>query len=318
MKKFNYIIYHKNCLDGFSSFIILLKSKMISEQFIVKHDVPSAIFPPRGFENKDVIIMDVAYKKEILREIFDKAKSVVFIDHHITIKNDVDELYDKYKNKVKIIYDVKESGSSLTWKYFFKNKELPDFIKYIKDNDIGEWKLKHTKPFIYALRVKYNISENYEDIKQWMKLFNKNILKKIINLGEIYEEFAEKQLEENSKKYSLELFPSEKLYEKFTDYFAKPGQYRVAVVCGQGCPNSSLLGNKIVDIVDCDFVILWTYNMDRKDYVLQFRSKEVDVGKMAQIFGGGGHTLASACSFSANEYNIQDLFFPNSLPRKSK
>jgi nanoRNase/pAp phosphatase (c-di-AMP/oligoRNAs hydrolase) len=73
-----------------------------------------------------------------------------------------------------------------------------------------------------------------------------------------------------------------------------------------------------METIDCNFAIIWTYHMDRKEYVLSFRSKEVDVGSIAAIFGGGGHKLASACSFSANKYNIQDLFFPNSLPRKNK
>ncbi len=98
----------------------------------------------------------------------------------------------------------------------------------------------------------------------------------------------------------------------------KPGQYRVAVICGSGCPSSSRLGNKKRETIDCDFAIIWSYHMDRKEYVLSFRSKEVDVGKIAAIFGGGGHKLASACSFPANKYHIQDLFFPNSLPRKNK
>lgn len=57
--------------------------------------------------------------------------------------------------------------------------------------------------------------------------------------------------------------------------------------------------------------------MDTKQYVLSFRSKNIDVGKIANIFGGGGHKLASACSFLANKYHIQDLFVEISpFPRK--
>jgi oligoribonuclease NrnB/cAMP/cGMP phosphodiesterase (DHH superfamily) len=316
MKKYNYAIYHKNCPDGFSSLMVLLKSKMITQDAIIYHDVPSAYYPPKNIDDKDLIIMDVAYKYNVLRDICERAKSVVFIDHHVTIKEDVEKLKDNFKKKITIIYDEKESGASLTWKFFFTGEKMPLFIKYIKDNDIGAWKYKETKPFIYSLRVKYDIDLKSDIVKKWKELFKDSKVKKLVKIGEIYEEYANSLLDENVRKYSMEAFPSEKIYLKFTDYFKKPGQYKVAVICGSGCPSTSLLGNKIMEVVDCDFAIIWTYNMERKEYILSFRSGEIDVGEIAKIFGGGGHKLASACSFSSEKYHIQDLFFLNSLPRK--
>jgi oligoribonuclease NrnB/cAMP/cGMP phosphodiesterase (DHH superfamily) len=314
---YNYAIYHKNCQDGFSSLIVLLKAKRITQDAIIYHDVPSATRPPPNIDNKNIIIMDTAYKYEVLKEIIERANSVVFIDHHVTIKDDVQKLKSHNKNKVKIIYDEQESGASLTWKFLFPNKPLPLYIRYIRDNDIGTWKLKHTRPFIYALRVKYEIDLKYDIVKMWKELFDKKVVKKLIKTGKIYEEYAESLLDENARRYSMEAFPSNKIYEEFTDYFKKPGQYKVAVVNG-GCPNPSLLGNRLMEEVNCDFAILWTYNMDRKEYVLSFRSAIIDVGVIAGIFGGGGHKLASACSFPSSKYHIQDLFFANSLPRESR
>jgi oligoribonuclease NrnB/cAMP/cGMP phosphodiesterase (DHH superfamily) len=315
---FNYAIYHKNCPDGFSSLMVLLKAKRISKDGIIYHDVPSASYPPKEIDNKDIIIMDVAYKYNVLREIFERAKSVVFIDHHVTIIDDVKKLSSmpKYKNKVKIIYDVNESGASLTWKYFFKNIKMPLFIQYIRDNDIGTWKLKDTKPFIYCLRVRYDIDLKKDIVDKWKELFDDTKVKKVVKIGKIYEEYANSLLEENVRKYSFEAFPSQKIYNDFIDYFDKPGQYKVAVVNGGGCPSISLLGNKMMETIKCDFVMIWSYQMEKKEYVISFRSNKTDVGKIAQMFGGGGHKFASACSFNASKYNIQELFFPNSLPRQ--
>ena len=56
-------------------------------------------------------------------------------------------------------------------------------------------------------------------------------------------------------------------------------------------------------------------NLDKKEYIISFRSKFADVGNIAKIFGGGGHKLASACSIPIKILNIQDLFFSQSLPR---
>ena len=260
--------------------------------------------------------MDVAYKYNILKSIFKEANSVTFIDHHITIRDDVKKLQDEIQDKnIKIIYDEKECGSSLTWNYLFKNKSMPLFLKYVKDNDIGTWKLKHTFPFITSLNTKYGTQLNKKNISNWIKLFIKENVVKFINRGKIYMEYVDNLLNENSKRYSLESFPSEKIYEKHSKYFKSPGCYKVAVVCGNGCPNASMLGKKMMETIDCDFVILWNLNLERKEYILMFRSSKVDVGEIASIFGGGGHKLASACFISLSKYDITELFYPKSLPR---
>lgn len=317
MVLYNYVIFHKGCLDGFASFIILQKSGNIAHDAIICPDVPSTKVLPSNLENKDVIILDVAYKYDILTEITEKVKSVTFIDHHVTIHNDVEKI--KMSNdKIKMIYNENECGASLTWYFFYKNKKLPLFIKYIRDNDIGTWNLKFTHQFIAALETNYTLSLNHNNIWKWMELFNKHVVKILIKRGKIYKEYMDHLLDINSKRYSMELFPSEMIYEQYTDYFKKPAEYKVAVVCGAGCPNSSLLGLKMMNVLNCDFVIIWSLHLDKKEYVLSFRSKIVDVGKIAKIFGGGGHKLASACSFSITKYAIQDLFFPTSLPRQNK
>jgi hypothetical protein len=311
---YNYAIYHKNCLDGFTSLIILLKSKKLIDNSIVAYDMPSSETVPNGIDNKNVIIMDVAYKYNILREIVERANHTVFIDHHITIVDDVKKISEQYKDKLTIVYDVKESGATLTWNYLFKNNKYPLFVRYIKDNDIGEWKLKHTIPFIHAVHTLYSTKYDSEIVKQWFALFDANNVKTLIKRGKIYAEYVDNLLEENSRRYSLELFPSEKIYNDFPDHFKKPGQYKVAVFNG-GCPNVSLLGNKVTKEVDCDFALIWTFNMERKEYIMSLRSKDIDVGIIAKMFGGGGHKLAAALSFPASKYSIQDLFFQNSLPR---
>jgi oligoribonuclease NrnB/cAMP/cGMP phosphodiesterase (DHH superfamily) len=288
---------------------------MLDKNSIISRDVPSANISPKDIDGKDIIIMDVAYKYDVLRDIVIRAKSVIFIDHHITIKDDVKKLSDQYGDKIKIVYNEFESGASLTWKYLFKKQKLPLFIKYIKDNDIGEWKYKFTKQFIYALRVHYDIKETSEIIEQWNSLFDVKNVKSLIKLGKKYEQYAEYLLIESLRRYSLELFPSEKIYAKFSDYFMKPGQYKVAVF-NNGCPNASLLGNRAVETIECDFAMIWSYNMEKKEYIISLRSNNADVGKIASAFGGGGHTFASAIALPSDKYNIQDLFFAESLPRK--
>lgn len=312
---FDYVIYHKNCYDGFCGFFILSCTGKIMDDATIYPDVPSAKFPPPNLHNKTVIIIDVAYKKSVLEKIFSQAKYVLFIDHHITIKNDVVQLITMYNEKHDVVYNDEKSGASLVWNYFYPKKTMPWFVKYIEDNDIGRWKYKHTIPFILALHVNYPTDLSKKNLTKWHELYDASKIKHLIKLGNIYSQYEENLLESNAKKYSLESFPSEKLYNDFKHFFEKPGQYKVAVVNGNGCPSVSLLGNKIVSDINCDFCIIWSLHMDRKEYVLSFRSKTTNVGDIAKLFDGGGHTLASACSIPLTKYSITDLFFPNSLPR---
>src|SRR5690606_1940829 len=108
---------------GFAGFLILTTTDKISHNAIIYPDIPSAKEPPPNLENKNVIIIDVAYKKNILEQIFKKANFVLFIDHHVTIRNDVLQLITIFENIHKVVYDSSKSGATLTWDYFYPNKK---------------------------------------------------------------------------------------------------------------------------------------------------------------------------------------------------
>lgn len=315
---YDYVIFHKHCIDGFTGFLILHKSGMINKKAQIFPDVPSAKSPPAGLEGKSVIIIDVAYKYSVLKEIMMLANKVTFIDHHITIKDDVINIVKESNKQHEIIYDDTMSGASLTWKYFYPDKRPPLFVRYVEDNDTGTLKMKYTLDFIAGLEVNFDTNLSYDNISQWSKLYNDANVKKLIKRGRTYNEYKNHLAQQNARRYTLEMFPSNKIYEQFTDAFTKPGQYKVAVFCGSGCPNTTALGREIMNTVNCDFAIMWSLHLDKKEYVLSFRSSNVDVGNIASLFGGGGHKLAAACSFNMNKYGITDLFFSSSLPRAEK
>jgi nanoRNase/pAp phosphatase (c-di-AMP/oligoRNAs hydrolase) len=53
----------------------------------------------------------------------------------------------------------------------------------------------------------------------------------------------------------------------------------------------SEVGSKIAET--CDIAVVW--RMVKEKIVVGFRSKEFDVATIAQLYGGGGHKLASGC-----------------------
>lgn len=305
--KYNYVIYHKKCPDGFTGFFLLHQSRLIDLNAKIMPDVPSAKYPPNDI-NGNVIIIDVAYKFEVLEQIIKRSKSVLFIDHHVTIRDDTLKLEKLYKEKFKTIYNENKSGATLVWDYLYPKKKHPKFIDLIQDNDTGTWKIPGVKDFMSGFNVNYNLKLTTENILKFKSLFKKSTVLKLMKIGKTYNEYRQYLVNENSTRISITKFPSAMIYNQFNNTFEKPGQYKVAVYCGSSCPNPSELAKKILLNTKADIFISWVLNLDRDEYVLTLRSENVDVGKIAKLFGGGGHTYAAACSFKSNKYNIRDLF----------
>lgn len=325
-KMFNYIIFHRGCLDGFSGYFVAHNSGRLSKDVIIHEDIPSTKRIPYNVKGKDVIIIDVAYKKEVLEEIIKLAKSVVFIDHHVSIAEDVQKLKDKYSNtdpnKISIIYDEKRSGATLAWKYFNSRQTAPLFLKYIEDKDTGRMEHENTRPFILALKANYHLSTEAKSLNKWFRLMNKENVLNHIEEGKIMEKYLDHLVNINIPRYSMYRFPSKKVYDEakkdYPDLYDKPGQHKVAVYIGFNCPSVTDLSIEVLKRIDCDFVIMWIYNLDKKEYVFSMRSRDVDVSKISKSMGGGGHKLAAAFSFSKRKYEIDEMFEGNPLPRSLK
>ena len=299
--KFNYIIYHNRCFDGYTGFYLFMKTDKWAKKPIVYPDVPSAKTVPPDINGKNIIIIDVAYKAHIIKKIAEKCNKLLFIDHHISIKDDIKEL--KLKKPHEVIYDVNECGATLTWKYFYKTKKMPQFVKYIRDNDIGKWEIKETLPFISFLEVNFELNPDKNTLNHWDKLLDKKYLKNAVDTGVKYNEYKNHLIKYNSKQNIIRQFPG----PKFKHISTK--KYNVAVLNNK-CPSLSLLGKYVVNNVKCDFALLWSYNMKAKKYIIGLRSNKADISGIAKALGGGGHKLASGCAIDATKYTIDDLFMP--------
>lgn len=280
---FNYIIYHKNCYDGFTGLLLFLFTKQFEVgKTIIYPDVPYTQNIPPNITGKNIIIIDVAYNIVILNKIIDLANNIYFIDHHISIEQDIKDIKN---NKVNIIFDINESGTSLVWKHFFKGK-IPKFIKYIKLNDIGQWTNKNVLYFATYMEAMIDPTPSIKNFSKMIKFFNNDFLKKCVKIGKYFYTYKLFIIKNYAKKARIKVFPSKFVLNEYK----LDKQYNVAVING-GCPNVSLLGNYICNNYDCDFCILWTY--DYNNYIISMRSTKIDISNIAHIFGGGGHKYAA-------------------------
>ena len=307
--KYNYIIYHKKCLDGFTGFYLFMKSNKWEKNPIVYSDIPSAKNVPPNIDNKNVIIIDVAYNPDILQKIINKANKVLYIDHHETHIDKIKKMKSKKQNFL-IVYDKNKSGASLVWSTFFNNMNnniMPRFVKYVEDNDIGRWEDDNTLPFVASMEIYFKMIPKFKNLRKWDKLLDDKYIDSLIKKGKIIMQYKNHLIDRYSKKYSIKYFPSKIVANINNKNLNKIGQYKVAVINSR-CPTLSLLGKKIADTVNCDFVLLWIYIIDKKKYYVSLRSKEANVSDIAKYMGGGGHKHASAFTFSSNDFRIDDIF----------
>jgi len=306
--KYDYIIYHDNCPDGFTSFYLFMKTKLWTPKPTVYPSQPHAKEAPPDIDGKNVIIMDVAYKPDIIKEIAAKANRMLFIDHHVSNRDEIVKL--DISDKHEIVYDETHSGASLVWTYFFGSRSsMPQFVKYIEDNDIGAWAIPETLHFMAGLEVDMVMEPSFDNLKKWDNMLKSRFLETMVNNGKAYNKYKSYLIDRFSKHYSIMRFPSDKVLKAKPDMDVGLGTYTVAVI-NNNCPSVSLLGKKIVDSSDVDFCFLYHYDVERKKYIVSLRSKKADVGFIAKIMGGGGHKFASAFSFYVDEFTIDDLFVP--------
>ena len=60
------------------------------------------------------------------------------IDHHITAQ-------EALKGLDYCVFDMEQSGATLTWQYFFPKKPIPSMLSYIEDRDLWRWKLPDSR-----------------------------------------------------------------------------------------------------------------------------------------------------------------------------
>ncbi len=274
------IIYHADCPDGFSGAWAAWK------KFGDKADyIPAGYGEPvlKGLENKEIYFIDFMYDQydeKGLRDLIRRNKRVTAIDHHVS-KEKLVKLTQDYS------YAVDHSGAVLAWQYFHKDKLVPSLLKYVEGGDLWKFDL----PDATAV-VTYIDSLNY-DFAVWDKLVrdveDSKKRKKFIEKGEFMvsykEEMVKKIIEENAK---IVEFEGHQVY-------AVNAPHEFASEIGH------ILYNK-----KPHFALTWTE--DKLGVHVSLRSDGlVDVSKIAEKYGGGGHktsagfTLPSVTSFPWRE-----------------
>lgn len=159
-------IYHANCADGFTSAWAVWKKHPDTEF----HEGIFGVEPP-DCTGRDVVIVDFSYKRPVLLEIADKAKSVLILDHHKSAEADLVDLPEN----VTAIFDMNRSGAGMTWQYYHPDQAPSFLVKHVEDRDLWRFSMEQTRAFQANLFSMEYTFENWDmvnglcadDYKYW-------------------------------------------------------------------------------------------------------------------------------------------------------
>ncbi|MEK7191972.1 MAG: DHHA1 domain-containing protein [Patescibacteria group bacterium] len=269
------VIYHGDCRDGFGgAYSAWKKFGVKSDYFGMKsHQDPL----PTGLKNKEIYIIDFSVPVPVMKKLIKTNKKVVALDHHISAEKQT-KLAHEY------VYDLKRSGSTIAWKYFHPNKPTPKILQHIEDIDIWRFTIPKTKEVISHMQL---IEYDFPIWDRIVKNFEKSAFRaQFIKDGELLLKY---------EKRMLDLLMERAEPVKFEEYKTLAVNSPILM---------SELGAAIVKKMP-PIGIVWSQKAGADGKIIRtvsLRSNgKVDVSKLAQKYGGGGHKAAAGFSFPAEQ-----------------
>lgn len=136
-------IYHHGCTDGFAA------AWAVRYFYLGNVDMHPGIYgdAPPDVTDREVIIVDFSYPRDVMLTLIEQARRVLVIDHHKTAQQNLFDL----PSKAIAIFNLDKSGAMLTWETFFTGEMPPLLFDHIQDRDLWRFKLPMTREIIAAL-----------------------------------------------------------------------------------------------------------------------------------------------------------------------
>lgn len=236
-----------------------------------------------------ILITDISVNEDVANKLDLIDYKVDLIDHHATA-----EWLNKYEwaNVASLNEKGKTSGTSMVYDIFCKgsdNMSLDDFIEKVRRYDTWEWKNIYNDEEALHLNDLFYLLEKEK--------FASDMIKKLTNEEDIFSDSDLTILEvsRNTKRKYIE--------KKMNNLiFTVAGPYNIGLVIADS--NISELGNAICEKYrNVDIAVMISHD----SISLRTIKDEIDVGKIAKRFSGGGHKAAAGMPL--NKESVSDLFF---------
>jgi oligoribonuclease NrnB/cAMP/cGMP phosphodiesterase (DHH superfamily) len=265
------VIYHGNCADGYTgAWVFWRQFGDTAEYYPGKYQQE-----PPDVTGRDVYLVDFSYKRDVMERLLEKASMVVLLDHH---KSAIEGLADLEHPTFFNRSDTAYSGAMLAWKYFY-SVEPPPMLYHVQDRDLWKFELEGTRElseFIFSHEYEFAI---------WDKIMSMtpNEVRAAIISGALV-----------VKKHFKDIHELLKVSTRVMtiggyDVQVANLSYMMASDAGNSLANSSPFGVTYYD------------GPESRHFSLRSTKTNpawVDVSKIAEMYGGGGHLHASGFKVS--------------------
>ena len=260
------ILYHGKCPDGFGGAYAAWKKFGDAADYL---PVDHGDAPPEGLEGRDVYLVDFCYEKaDQMDKLARTTKRLVVLDHHKSSR----ELVEKAPERV---YDEKRSGATIAWDYFHSGTPIPRLMRYIEDGDLYRYALPETRDvfsYLFVLPDEFpawdKLVRGLEDDAQRAAIMEK---------AGAYTEFFEALGNASIKRAKKVRF------EGYEVYFA---------VTHPDITMKSFVGHELYTKLP-PFALVVTAHPNGFGVSIRGDNTLVDVSKIAEKYGGGGHPGAA-------------------------
>lgn len=238
-----------------------------------------------------ILIVDFSYPREILESIRNKAKSLWLLDHHKTAKDKLELHTLPY-----CTIDLTKSGARLTWEYLRTLGYQPPtgsgrahwLIDYTEDRDLWKHTLPHTKEINTALH-------SYPfDFDTWNTLAARTP-ESLIPEGTAIQRYKNNIIQHHAHHARLTTID---------------GHQAIIAQCTLSTIGSDIANHLLTENPHIPIAIITIDTPDGTIYRL--RSQTIDVSKIAENYGGGGHKAAAA--FKLPDFNKTSQPIPKDEP----
>lgn len=237
-------------------------------------------------EGDQVIIVDFSpndpAEMDKIIEAIGNPNNIVWIDHHRTSL----EKYSGYDH-IPGRRETREAGCVLTWEYFCPSVETPRVVLLVGDRDVWRWAYGDETALLHA-GLSAQDTGPYSEV--WMRLMmgDKLFMQEVLAEGGVIQ-----RMQKIRNAEMLDLWG----FERYV-------QGHSAI-----CLNRMRCGSEAFGEAEYDYPILVSFGYDGEQVVVSLYSSpnpdgipQVDVGRIAEDMGGGGHPGAAGFTCSFDEF----------------
>lgn len=266
------ILYHGSaCPDGFGAAYAAWKKFGDTAEY---YPLSRGEEPPLALcKGAQVYFLDFSYEQEDMDAFVATATKVVVLDHHAGVQSVVE-------NMPEFVFDNNRSGAGIAWDYFHPGIPRPTLLNLIEDDDLFRFALPDTRTIITYLETLPFDFVMWDEVAR--KLDDAIEREVILSKARAYREYFERLAELAVERAKLVSFEGHHVY------FAASHPLKSL---------KSLIGNMLAKKHGPFALVASAHPLG---YGISIRGDgSIDVAKIAQKYGGNGHTSSAGFHISA-------------------